>query len=139
MVTPLYLELHQTHGKVFDKEPEFFQLCIENLGFLVTEYGFDFECKHDRAAETFMLAKFINHDTQLTFVVIWDWHSMPTLGVGPIERKYFERGMLPEFNKDEYNRRSASNDLEYNSRFEEKIKLMGSWVRENLEKLTKQT
>jgi hypothetical protein len=136
MNTSLFLELHRTHGEVLDREPVFFKLCIEHLGFLISEHRFEFECKHENwfADGNHTQAIFTNHNNQVAFYVIWDHSYLPILGVKPIERKFYERGLLPKFNCDEFNIRTARDDMEYNNRVENKIKLIGIWIRENLVK-----
>jgi hypothetical protein len=150
MVTPLYLELQKTHGKVMGNCPAFFESCVKHLGFLVTEFGFEFHCDYLSGTEKFIRAEFKNLELPLCFVVMWECYNLPYLGIGPRERCFFERGLLPKLNNEdaEYGVEKLLKDKteaeqqqimqRHNDRVAERIKQIGIWVRENYAVLVSQ-
>lgn len=77
MISPLFIKIYTKQHEAIQGNVLFFQLCLEHLGFLVSERNFEVECESHGGPDAFAQIIFFNHAMRITIFT----HSfgLPTL------------------------------------------------------------
>ena len=80
MLTPLFLDIYRKYRDAIQYDKAFFQLCCNHLGFLVTDYNFDFQCNSWEGPDAGVGASFTNNTLKIG-VGMCGFYSLPRLSV----------------------------------------------------------
>jgi hypothetical protein len=145
MISPLFIKIYTKQHEAIQGNVLFFQLCLEHLGFLVSERNFEVTCESHGGPDAFAEIIFFNHATRIT---IFTWHpfGVPTLQTTRSDTKTVAQ--LCEIENDERSFAEAYNRVHpldaigrdtvgraYVDAVTQRIKSFGECLRENFDRL----
>jgi hypothetical protein len=82
MPSPLFIKVYTSQHDAMQRDLLFFQLCLEHLGFLVTDHGFEVRCESAGGPEQWVHITFTNISGRVT--VAREPFGLPVLSSHPV-------------------------------------------------------
>jgi len=78
MLSPLFIKIYTNQRDAILRDVLFFQLCLDHLGFLITEHDYEVRCDAPGGPDAYVEITFFNHANRIT-ISAWKPYGLPTL------------------------------------------------------------